>query len=95
MILALNKGFFDLSNEKILAMSNAIKNNEYLEKTIKEGLGKELMDKDYIFQYAHRYLFTAEFMDDENLENDQLAIALREGKISDYKLLERIFTRIK
>ena len=94
MILALNKGFFDLSDEKILAMSNAIKNNEYLEKTIKEGLGEELMDKDYIFQYAHRYLFTAEFMDDENLENDQLAIALREGKIRDYKLLERIFTRI-
>ena len=94
MIMALNKGLFDLSNEKILAMFGYIKDNEYLKKVIDEGLGKDLMDKDYIFEYATRYLFNAEFIDDENLENDQLAVALREAKIKDFELLKKLFNKI-
>lgn len=94
MIVALNKGFLELSNEKILAMSNSIKNNEYLKSVIETGMKDELLDKDYIFQYLTRYLFNAEFINEDDLENDQLLKALNESKIKDYNLLKKIFEKL-
>ena len=90
MMVILNSSFFNLSNDNIMLLMNSIKNNEYLKNICETGMGKTILDKDYIFQYCSRYLFTNEFVNYDSYDDDTLLISLKEGKIKDYKLLERI-----
>ena len=90
MIVILNSSFFLLSKENIKILINHIKNNEYLKNTINNGLGDCLLDKDYIFEYCSRYLFTNEFINYDSYKDDILLKSLKEGKIKDKELLKRI-----
>ena len=91
MMVLLNSSFFNLSNENIKKMENSIRNNKYLEKIIEKGQsGEKLLDKEYIYDYTSRFLFNSFFLNDENIENDQLLIALKNGKITDKETFKRI-----
>ena len=57
---------------------------------IENGLGKEILDRDYIFEYCSRYLFTNEFINYDAYEDDLVLNSLKEGTIKDEQLLKRI-----
>lgn len=88
MILALNKSFFELSNENILMLLNNIKNNMYIESQIK-NTNFNLLDKDYLFQYLTRFLFNQEFIDIDYYEDDLLLKSILDGDIKDIKFFEK------
>ena len=88
MILALNKSFFELSNENILILLNNIKNNMYIESQIK-NTNFNLLDKDYLFQYLTRFLFNQEFIDIDYYEDDLLLKSILDGDIKDIKFFEK------
>ena len=92
MMIILNSSFFKISNENIHIMMNLIKNNIYLQKVIEFGkIEKQLLDIDYIFQYVSRFLFNAEFINQENIKNDLLIKGIKEGNFKDKPTLKRIF----
>ena len=94
MIVILNSSFFKLSNDNIQKMMNLIKNNSYLQKLIEDGkIGKQLLDKDYIFEYCSRFLFNAEFINNENIDNDLLLNSIKEKKFKDKDTIKRIFKK--
>ena len=90
MMIILNKSFFELDKDTILKMLNSIRNNPYLQYICENGMGSQLLDKNYIFQYCSRYLFTEEFVNYDSLKEDYLFINLKEGKIKDVELVTRI-----
>ena len=95
MMILLNNSFFNISNENITKMINSIKNNKYLQNIINSGKsGKELLDKEYIYDYTSRYLFNSYFYNENSIENDELLIALKEGKINDKTTFEKIIKNI-
>ena len=90
-MVTLNASFFGLSVDMICQMFLLIKNNIYLQDIIKKGtMNKKMLDLEYIHDYLNRFLFTAEFMNKENINNDELMISLKEGKITDYETLLKI-----
>ena len=95
MMILLNNSFFELSNDNIKKMMIVIRNNKYLKKILDTGsLGKELLDTEYIYDYVSRFLCNSYLLDDESIENDELLIALKEGKIKDKKLYKYILKKI-
>ena len=94
MMVILNKSFFQLNKETILKMINSIRNNAYLKHICENGMGKQLLDRDYIFQYCSRYLCTDEFINYDNFGDDYLLTSLKEGKIKDQELVKRIIQKI-
>lgn len=90
MMIILNSSFFSISNENIHKLVNYIRNNEYIKNICEFGLKKGLLDKDYIFQYISRYLFTEVFINYNNLDNDYLLNKLINGEIKDKLLFEKI-----
>lgn len=93
MMIILNKEFFNLSKENIMLMINYIKNNEYLRNVIDSGLGKNILDKDYIFEYCSRYLFTQEFVNYDSYVDDLLLKSLKSGKVKDEQLVKNIIKK--
>ena len=90
-MVTLNASFFGLSVDMICQMFLLIKNNIYLQDIIKKGtMNKKMLDLEYIHDYLNRFLFTAEFMNKENINNDELIISLKDGKITDYETLLKI-----
>ena len=90
-MVTLNASFFGLPVDMIQQMFLLIKNNIYLQNIIKKGtMNKKMLDLEYIHDYLNRFLFTAEFMNKENINNDELMISLKEGKITDYETLLKI-----
>ena len=90
-MVTLNASFFWLPVSMIQQMFLLIKNNIYLQDIIKKGtMNKKMLDLEYIHDYLNRFLFTAEFMNKENINNDELMISLKEGKITDYETLLKI-----
>lgn len=90
-MVTLNASFFELSVDMICQMFLLIKNNIYLQDIIKKGtMNKKMLDLEYIHDYLNRFLFTAEFMNKENINNDELIISLKDGKITDYETLLKI-----
>ena len=90
-MVTLNANFFWLPVDMIQQMFLLIKNNIYLQDIIKKGtMNKKMLDLEYIHDYLNRFLFTAEFMNKENINNDELMISLKEGKITDYETLLKI-----
>lgn len=90
-MVTLNASFFGLPVDMIQQMFLLIKNNIYLQDIIKKGtMNKKMLDLEYIHDYLNRFLFTAEFMNKENINNDELMISLKEGKITDYETLLKI-----
>ena len=90
-MVTLNASFFELSVDMICQMFLLIKNNIYLQDIIKKGtMNKKMLDLEYIHDYLNRFLFTAEFMNKENINNDELMISLKNGKITDYETLLKI-----
>lgn len=94
MMIILNKSFFKLDKEIILKMFNSICNNSYLKDICDNGMGKQLQYKDYIFEYCSRYLFTKEFVNYDSLKDDYLLKSLKEGKIKDADLVQRIIKKL-
>jgi hypothetical protein len=90
MIIILNKSFFEISKENILKMHESIKNNDYLKTIFEDNEKKELLDKDYIFEYCSRYLFTKQFSFEENIKEDMLLKNLKDGKIKDKNVIKKI-----
>ncbi len=91
MMITLNASFFELPVDMIQQMFLLIKNNIYLQDIIKKGtMNKKMLDLEYIHDYLNRFLFTAEFMNKENINNDELMISLKNGKITDYETLLKI-----
>lgn len=90
-MVTLNASFFGLPVDMIQQMFLLIKNNIYLQDIIKKGtMNKKMLDLEYIHDYLNRFLFTAEFMNKENINNDELMISLKDGKITDYETLLKI-----
>ena len=90
-MVTLNASFFGLPVSMIQQMFLLIKNNIYLQDIIKKGtMNKKMLDLEYIHDYLNRFLFTAEFMNKENINNDELMISLKDGKITDYETLLKI-----
>ncbi len=90
-MVTLNASFFELPVSMIKQMFLLIKNNIYLQDIIKKGtMNKKMLDIEYIHDYLSRFLFTAEFMNKENINNDELMISLKDGKITDYETLLKI-----
>ncbi len=90
-MVTLNASFFGLPVDMIQQMFLLIKNNIYLQDIIKKGtMNKKTLDLEYIHDYLNRFLFTAEFMNKENINNDELIISLKDGKITDYETLLKI-----
>lgn len=90
-MVTLNASFFWLPVSIIQQMFLLIKNNIYLQDIIKKGtMNKKMLDIEYIHDYLNRFLFTAEFMNKENINNDELMISLKDGKITDYETLLKI-----
>ena len=90
-MVTLNARFFWLPVDMICQMFLLIKNNIYLQDIIKKGtMNKKMLDLEYIHDYLNRFLFTAEFMNKENINNDELMISLKNGKITDYETLLKI-----
>ena len=90
-MVTLNASFFGLPVDMICQMFLLIKNNIYLQDIIKKGtMNKKMLDLEYIHDYLNRFLFTAEFMNKENINNDELMISLKNGKITDYETLLKI-----
>lgn len=90
-MVTLNASFFELPVSMIQQMFLLIKNNIYLQDIIKKGtMNKKMLDLEYIHDYLNRFLFTAEFMNKENINNDELIISLKDGKITDYETLLKI-----
>ena len=90
-MVTLNASFFELPVDMIQQMFLLIKNNIYLQDIIKKGtMNKKMLDLEYIHDYLNRFLFTAEFMNKENINNDELIISLKDGKITDYETLLKI-----
>ncbi len=90
-MVTLNASFFGLPVDMIQQMFLLIKNNIYLQDIIKKGtMNKKMLDLEYIYDYLNRFLFTAEFMNKENINNDELMISLKNGKITDYETLLKI-----
>lgn len=90
-MVTLNASFFELPVDMIQQMFLLIKNNIYLQDIIKKGtMNKKMLDLEYIHDYLNRFLFTAEFMNKENINNDKLMISLKDGKITDYETLLKI-----
>lgn len=90
-MVTLNASFFGLPVDMIQQMFLLIKNNIYLQDIIKKGtMNKKMLDLEYIHDYLNRFLFTAEFMNKENINNDELMKSLKEGKITDYETLLKI-----
>ena len=90
-MVTLNASFFELPVDMIQQMFLLIKNNIYLQDIIKKGtMNKKMLDLEYIHDYLNRFLFTAEFMNKENINNDELMISLKNGKITDYETLLKI-----
>lgn len=90
-MVTLNASFFELPVDMIQQMFLLIKNNLYLQDIIKKGtMNKKMLDLEYIHDYLNRFLFTAEFMNKENINNDELMISLKDGKITDYETLLKI-----
>ena len=90
-MVTLNASFFGLPVDMIQQMFLLIKNNIYLQDIIKKGtMNKKMLDLEYIHDYLNRFLFTAEFMNKENINNDELIISLKDGKITDYETLLKI-----
>ena len=93
MMVLLNSSFFNISNDNIKRMMEMIKNNKYLENIINsEKSVNGLLDKEYIYDYTSRFLFNSFFLNNDNIENDKLLIALKEGKIKDFEVFKRILT---
>ncbi len=91
MMILLNSSFFTISNENIKRMMGTIKNNKHLQKIIDSGSsGKELLDKEYIFDYTHRFLYNSYFYNEDSLESDDLLTAFKEGKIKDKETIKKI-----
>lgn len=57
-------------------------------------MGKQSLDRDYIFQYTSRFLFNSEFINQENIENDLLIKAIKEGIFKDKNTFQQIFKNI-
>lgn len=94
MMIILNSSFFSLSNDNIHRLMDYIKDNKYLMSIINSGeMGNGIMDRDYIFQYLSRFLFNSAFVSEENIQTDNLLIAINEGKIKDFKTLHRIIDK--
>lgn len=94
-MVTLNASFFGLPVSMIQQMFLLIKNNIYLQDIIKKGtMNKKMLDLEYIHDYLNRFLFTAEFMNKENINNDELMISLKEGKIIDYETLLKITKKL-
>ena len=91
MIVLLNNAFFKMENEEIKYCIEHIKNNDYIKEIINGNNGKALLDKDYIFQYFSRYLFTTEFVNIDNVENDILLNNLLDGKIKDIDFVKSAY----
>lgn len=91
MIVLLNNCFFKMENEDIKYCIEHIKNNDYIKKIIKGNNGKALLDKDYVFQYFSRFLFTTEFVNIDNVDNDVLLNSLLEGKIKDIDFVKSAY----
>lgn len=90
-MVTLNASFFELPVDMIQQMFLLIKNNIYLQDIIKKGtMNKKMLDLEYIHDYLNKFLFTAEFMNKENINNDELIISLKDGKITDYETLLKI-----
>lgn len=94
MIIILNSSFFSISNDNINKLMDYVKDNKYLMSIINSGsMGEEMMDRDYLFQYSSRFLFNSAFVSEENIQNDSLLIAIKEGKICDFKTLHKIIDK--
>ena len=82
MIIILNSSFFSISNDNINKLMDYVKDNKYLMSIINSGsMGEEMMDRDYLFQYSSRFLFNSAFVSEENIQNDSLLIAIKEGYV--------------
>ena len=88
MILALNKSFFELSNNNILMLFNTIKNNKYIENQI-HNTNMNLLDKNYLFQYLSRFLFNQEFIDIDYYKDDLLLKSILNGDIKEINFFEK------
>jgi len=94
MIIILNKSFFSLSKDTINKMISYIKNNDYI-KTICSNTSKnQLLDKDYIFQYCSRYLFTSSFINIDNFDDDILLNSLKNKQITNKEVFKRIIENL-
>ncbi|MBQ9318124.1 MAG: hypothetical protein IJR82_00630 [Bacilli bacterium] len=93
MMVILNKSFFQLDKDTIFKMIRSIRNNAYLKHICDNGMGKQLLDRDYIFQYCSRYLCTDEFVNYDNFGDDYLLTSLKEGKIKDQGLVKKIIQK--
>lgn len=91
MIILLNTSFFEMENEDIKYCIDHIKNNDYIKEIINGNNEKKLLDKDYIFQYFSRFLFTTEFVNIDNVDNDILLNSLLEGKIKDIDFVKSAY----
>ena len=91
MIVLLNNTFFEMENDDIKYCVEHIKNNAYIKEIINGNNGKGFLDKDYVFQYFSRFLFTTEFVNIDNVDNDVLLNSLLEGKIKDIDFVKSAY----
>ena len=91
MIVLLNNAFFEMKNDDIKYCVEHIKNNAYIKEIINGNNGKGFLDKDYVFQYFSRFLFTTEFANIDNVDNDVLLNSLLEGKIKDIDFVKSAY----
>ena len=91
LIILLNKHYFELSDEDIKFCIEKIKNNDYIKEISNNDTKKGLLDKEYTFDYFSRYLFTSEFVNIDNLEDDILLNKLFSGEIKDVNFVERAY----
>ena len=92
MMIALNKGFMNLSLDTIKRMLDTIRNNDYLKAVVAGSTKKGLLDEDYLNQYLSRFLYVLDFNNcdnDEGIEKDYLIDSLFNGTIKDVKFLKK------
>ena len=94
MIIALNKGIFNIDKNYIKSMVECIKNNIYIKNIVNNNIPNGIMDRDYIFQYLSRFLFTSEFVNIDSLNNDLLLKSLFNGVIKDKKFIKKAFNSV-
>lgn len=94
MIIALNKGIFNISENYVKSMVECVKNNNYIKRISTNNISNGIMDRDYIFQYLSRFLFTSEFVNIDSLKDDIFINAIFTGNIKDKKIIERIIKSI-
>ena len=94
MIVYLNKYFFTMEIDDIKYMLDKIQNNSFLNQIIQTEDELKMMDKNYLFQYISRFMFTKEFLNLGSLEHDLVLNSFKSGNIKNREVVKKIITSL-